>query len=73
MSERRKNLKLSSANDVRRSLSRIANMLMNGEINPQYANAITTLCNSILGSIRTDEQDRKIKELEEIIEEMKKK
>lgn len=64
---KRRNLKLSNPNDIRKALSRIANMVINGEIDSRDANAITLICNGILGSIRTDEQEKKIRELETIL------
>ena len=67
MEKKRKNLKLSTPEDVRKALSRIANMVLNGEMDAKDANAITLICNGILGSIRTDEQEKKIRELEEIL------
>ncbi len=65
--QKRKNLKLSTPEDVRKALSRIANMVINGELEAKDANSITLICNGILGSIRTDEQEKKIRELEEIL------
>jgi len=73
MAERRKSLKLTSPNDVRKALSRLANMVPNGEIDSKDANSITLICNAILSSVRTDEQDKKIKELQELLEELQKK
>ncbi len=67
MEQKRKILKLSSPQDIRKALSRIANMVINGEIDAKNANAITFICNGILGSIRTDEQEKKLRELEELL------
>ena len=53
-------------------MNRIANMLLNGEIDAKTANAILYAANVTLGAIRTDEQQAKIDELEKIVEEMKK-
>ena len=63
-------LKTSTPTEVRKALSRVNNMLLNGEIDPKTANAIIYSCNSILSSIRVDEQQSKIDELEKIIREM---
>ncbi len=71
MAERRKTLKLSSPNDVRKALSRIANMVLNKEIDSKDANSIALICNAILSSVRTDEQDKKIKELQEILDQVR--
>lgn len=42
-------------------------MVLNGELDPKAANSIILACNAILSGIRTDEQEKKIKELEEIL------
>lgn len=57
-------LRLSTPTEVRRTLARVANMVVNGEIDTKTANTIILACNAILGAIRTDEQQRKIEELE---------
>lgn len=64
---RRKSIKLSNPSEVRKALSRIANMVLNGELDPKAANSIILACNAILSGIRTDEQEKKIKELEQIL------
>lgn len=64
---RRKSIKLSSPSEVRKALSRVANMVLNGDLDPKAANSIILACNAILGGIRTDEQEKKIRELEEIL------
>lgn len=69
----RKRLRLSSSRDVRRSLNRIANMLLNEELEPKTANAILYACNVCLGAIRVDEQQSKLDELERLVEEVRKK
>lgn len=66
----KKRLKLSTSREVRRAVNRIANMLLNGEIDPKTANAIMYGCNVCLGAIRTDEQQAKIDELEKIVEDL---
>lgn len=67
-----KRLKMSSSRDVRRTVNRIANMLLNGDIDPKTANAILYACNVCLGAIRTDEQERKLDELEKMVMELTK-
>lgn len=64
-----KRLKLSTPAEVRKALNRIANMLLNGQIEPKAANAIIYACNVVLGAIRTDEQEKRLDELEKIINE----
>lgn len=67
----KKRLKMSTSKEVRRAVNRIANMLLNGEIDAKTANAILYGCNVTLGAIRVDEQQAKLDELENVIEEMK--
>ena len=67
----KKRLKMSTSREVRRAVNRIANMLLNGEIDSKTANAILYAANVTLGAIRTDEQQAKLDELERLVEEMK--
>ena len=69
---RRKSIKLSTAQDTRRAITRIANMVLNDEIEPKAANTILYACNAVLGAIRVDEQQRKLDELERLVMEQKK-
>lgn len=64
---RRKTLKLSTPAETRRGVSRVANMVLNGELEPKEANTILYACNVILGAIRTDEQGKKLTELERML------
>ena len=64
---RRKTLKLSTPEDIRKAISRIANMVLNGEIDSITAKALLYACNSALTAVRTDEYRRKVEELEEIL------
>lgn len=63
----KKRLKMTSSREVRRTVNRIANMLLNGELDPRTANAILYGCNVCLGAIRVDDQQAKLDELESII------
>lgn len=67
----KKRLKMGTSKDVRQSVNRVVNMLLNGEIDPKTANAIMYGANVTLGAIRTDEQQRKLDELEQLVEEMR--
>lgn len=58
---------MKTATEVRRTLARVANMALNGEIDNKTANTIILACNAVLSAIRTDEQQKKIDELEEIL------
>lgn len=64
---RRKSLKLDTPQAVRKALARVANMVLNGELDTKTANSIILACNAILSGIRTDDQEKKIAELEEIL------
>ena len=60
MEEKKKiRLKLDSPNNIRKSLAKISN-------------TIILACNAILGSIRADEQEKKIRELQELLEDIQK-
>jgi hypothetical protein len=61
-------LKLNNPRDVRRTLVRISNMVANGEMESKAANSIIAACNSVLSAIRTDEQDKKIAELQQLLD-----
>lgn len=63
-------LKLATPQDVCRTLSRVANMTINGEIDPKAANTIMLACNAVLSSLRTDEQQKKIDKLEKLLEDV---
>ena len=65
-------LRLGSPTEVRRTLSRILNMVANGEMESKTANTIILGCNAVLSSIRSDEQEKKIEELNRLLEEMMK-
>lgn len=62
-------LKTRTATEVRKTLTRVMNMVVNGEMDNKTANTIILGCNAVLSSIRTDEQQRKLDELERIINE----
>lgn len=60
-------LKTRTATEVRKTLTRVMNMVVNGEMDNKTANTIILGCNAVLSSIRTDEQQKKIDELERIM------
>lgn len=60
-------LKTRTATEVRRTLSRVMNMVANGEMDNKTANTIILGCNAVLSAIRTDDQQRKIDELEKLL------
>lgn len=63
-------LKLNTPNEVRKTLARVMNMVVNNQIDSKRANTIILGCNAILSAIRTDDQQRKIDELERLLADM---
>lgn len=61
-------LRFSTPREVRESLTKVANEVRTGQLAPQLANSIAYIANVILGSIRVDEQERRIVEMEQVIE-----
>lgn len=59
-------LRFKTPTDIKRSLARVANMVLNNEITPKQANSAIYAANVILEAIKTDEQQKKIQELESI-------
>lgn len=59
--------KTKTPSDIRRTLTRVMNMAANGQIDSKTANTVIAGCNAVLSSIRVDEQQRKIEELEKIL------
>lgn len=45
-------------------------MVANGELDPKRGNTIVLACNSTLSVIKTVEQEKKIEELEKLLNEM---
>ena len=60
-------LRMGTPTEIKRTLARVANMALNGEIDTKTANTIILACNASLGAIRTDEQQKKIDELEVLL------
>lgn len=67
---RRKTLKLSTPADIRRAISRVANMALNGELDPKRANTLLYACNAAIAAIKTDEYEKKLVELEGLLSTM---
>ena len=65
-------LRMRTPTEIRRTLARVANMALNNEIDTKTANTIILACNAVLSAIRTDEQQRTIDELEELLNEINK-
>ena len=66
---KRLSFRFSTPQQVRKSLSRINNMVANGEMDSKKANTIIVGANAILGAIRLDEQQKQIEKLEELVNE----
>ncbi len=60
-------LKTKTPSDIRRTLTRVMNMAANGQMDTKTANTVIVGCNAVLSSIRADEQQKKIEELEKIL------
>lgn len=63
-------LRVGTPTEVRRTLSRVINMVANHEMDSKSANTIILGCNAVLSSIRSDEQEKKIEELASMLEEV---
>ena len=70
--EKKIRLRLSTPSDIRKTLARVTNMIANNEIDTKKANTIIYSCNSILNSIRVDELERQVQDLEDLINDNKK-
>lgn len=65
-----KRFNMTTSKEIHRAVNRVANMVLNGELESKAANAILYACNVSLGAIRTDEQQAKLDEMERLIKEM---
>ena len=65
----KKRLRMGTSTEVKRAVSRINNMLLNGEIDAKTANALLYGCNVCLGAIRVDDQQAQLNELEKMVKE----
>jgi len=64
---KRLRIKMDTPDAVRRSITRVSNMVLNDELEAKQANAILYACNVALSAIRVDEQQKKIDELERLL------
>lgn len=65
-----KRLCFDTAQQAKRSLNRLANAVLSGEIDQKTANVITYIAQTILQSIRVDEQQRQIDEQKARLEQL---
>lgn len=63
----KKRFKMGTPADVKRTLNRVSNMVLNGELGAKDANAIIYACNTTLSTIRIDEQETRLDELERAV------
>ncbi len=61
--------RMGTPTEVRRVLVRVSNMVVNGQIEAKEANSIISACNAVLYAIKTEEQQKRIEELERKISE----
>lgn len=73
MAERDKKirLKFTDLKSIKLSLNRVANLVANGELDPQRGSCIATLCNTLLKASKQEEIEKQIEELQEIIEDIR--
>lgn len=62
-------LHLDTPRAVRAAVTKVVNEVRNNELTPQQGNAIVAACNTVLQSIRVDEQEKKLAQLESLLEE----
>lgn len=63
-------LRTKTPQEVRATLTRIMNMVVNGQIDVKMANTLILGCNAVLSSIRADDQQKKLDQLEVLILDM---
>ena len=63
-------LKFSNNKEIKRSLSKVANLVVNGKLKHYDASAIATICNTILKAEKQLETEKQIEELKEILEQI---
>ena len=63
-------LKFTDIKSIKLSLNRVANLVANGELDPQRGSSIATLCNTLLKASKQEEIEKEIENLKEILEEI---
>lgn len=63
-------LKMDTAAEVKNTIRLIAEMVINGKLDNRRASTLNALCNTVLSSIRTDEQQKEIEQLKDTITEL---
>lgn len=65
-----KRLRMGTPTEVRRVLARVSTEVYNGDLDTKTANTIILACNAVLNSLRTDEQQKKLDELERLLNDL---
>lgn len=65
-------LKTRTPAEIRKTLTRVVNMVVNGQIEPKTANSIVGACNALLSSIKVNDLKNKVDELERLVNELTK-
>ena len=61
-------LPMNTAAEIKQTIRLIAEMVINGQLDSRRASTLNALCNTALSSIRTDEQQKEIEELQQNFE-----
>lgn len=61
-------LPMNTAAEIKQTIRLIAEMVINGKLDSRRASTLNALCNTALSSIRTDEQQKEIEELQQNFE-----
>lgn len=64
-------VRLNSSSEIRRTLQRITNAMLSGELDTAKANSAINACNAAINAITKGEQEKKIAELESLLMEIK--
>lgn len=64
-----KRLKMSNSREIRRTINKIANLVLNGETDAKTANCVLYACNIALSAVRMDDLESRLTELEHLVEE----
>lgn len=63
-------LKFTDIKSIKLSLNRVANLVANGELDPQRGSCIATLCNTLLKASKQEEIEKEIENLKDILEDI---
>ncbi len=64
-------LRFSNATEIRKSLAKVANWTLNGEVDVKVANAITLSANAMINAIKTCEMEDEIAEIRGMLDDKK--